>query len=351
MSTVHNIVSLNTGRVYESINSYLMKVGLKSKNTQYNYEVAIRRFFIWHVGKSIEDLVNDDLDILNEKMIRYQYYLLEDCDYSNNTVNASIAPIARLYEHFARNRYIVKVEDVRVDKLPDDGERYGELSHSEAETMAVLAERQKKGVEKAGIIRLAYTTSFRKASLLAIKWSDIVFDSKSRLYLITAIGKRNKKHTRPIPVELYNELLKIKEQKYYSRYTDNKVFHLSDHTLWNMIDNLKKEMGIGEDRNVVFHSLRNVAAGFIRFNGGGIEEIREQLNQSGYGSLKHYMHEDKNYSNMAGMRMHETFEDNYVEQLSREELLQLIERQGEAVKTLLQREARKMVEHKKESGE
>jgi integrase len=328
-----------------------MKVGLKSKNTQYNYEVAIRRFFMWHVNKTIEDIDSNDLDILNEKMIRYQYHLLDDCDYSNNTVNALIAPITKLYEHFARNRYNVKVDDVRVDKLPDDGERYGELTHSEAEMMAVLSAKQKKGIEKSNLIRLAYTTSFRKASLLSIEWTDIIFDSKSQLYLVTAIGKRNKKHTRPIPIELYNELLKIKEQKYYARYNDNKVFHLSDHTIQDMMDNLKKEMGIGEERNVVFHSLRNVAAGFIRFSGGSIEEIREQLNQSGYGSLKHYMHEDKNYSSMAGMRMHETFEDNCLEQLNREELLRLIEQQSESVKTLLQREARKMVLHKKESGE
>ncbi|MDY8021242.1 site-specific integrase [Paenibacillus polymyxa] len=342
----NNVVGLHTNRVSESISAYLMKVKRRNENTYYNYEVAIRRFFMWYKNKTLEELKVEDLDILNEQMIRYQAHLLDDYDYGHNYVNALVAPIVKLYEHLSRNRYDVKAEDVRLDKLPDDGESYGELTVREAETMAKLAVKQKKGQEKSAIIRLAYTTSFRKSSLLNIKWSDITKDRSGTVYLVKAVGKGGKAHTRPISEDLYHELLKIKTQPYYQRYNDDYIFHLSKDTIRNMMNTLKEEMHITEDRNVVFHSLRNVAAGYIKETGGDIEEIRDQLNHSDYNSLKHYMHKDTDYLNMAGIRMNEEIEDEILEGLSREELLSLINNQNETVRLILKREAKKMINEK-----
>ncbi|QPK59831.1 hypothetical protein G7L40_19910 [Paenibacillus polymyxa] len=144
----NNVVGLHTNRVFESISAYLMKVERRSTHTRYNYEVAIRRFFMWYRNKNLEELKEEDLDILNEQMIRYQAHLLDDYDYGHNYVNALAAPIVKLYEHLSRNRYNVKAEDVRLDKLPDDGESYGKLTVKEAETMAKLAMKQKRGRKK-----------------------------------------------------------------------------------------------------------------------------------------------------------------------------------------------------------
>lgn len=348
VASTNNVVGLHTNRVFESISAYLMKVERRSEHTRYNYEVAIRRFFMWHAKKSIEDLEVKDLDILNEQMIRYQAHLLDDYDYGHNYVNALAAPIVKLYEHLSRNRYNVKAEDVRLDKLPDDGESYGKLTVKEAETMAKLAMKQKKGQEKATLIRVAYTTSFRKSSLLHIKWSDIYLDANSQNYIVKIIGKRNKKHSRPLSPDLYNEMLKIKEQTYYKKYNDNYVFHLSDNTILAMMKNLRAEMNISEDRNIVFHSFRNVAANYIKETGGDIEEIRSQLGHSNYASLKHYMSDDEDYANMAGIRMLEDIDDNILENLNKEELLQIINKQSESIKTILQREAKKLISEKEE---
>ncbi|WP_167686384.1 tyrosine-type recombinase/integrase, partial [Paenibacillus polymyxa] len=178
--------------------------------------------------------------------------------------------------------------------------------------MAKLVVKQKKGQEKSAIIRLAYTTSFRKSSLLHIKWSDITKDRSGTIYLVKAVGKGGKAHTRPISEDLYHELLKIKTQPYYQRYNDDYIFHLSKDTIRNMMNTLKEEMHIRaqyKPNSLVFHSLRNVAAGYIKETGGDIEEIRDQLNHSDYNSLKHYMHKDTDYLNMAGIRMNEEIED------------------------------------------
>lgn len=351
-AALNNVVGLNQGTVYGSIRAFLNKLSLKSQNTALSYERSIRRFFMWHCGTEIEVLKPEQLDITNDKMIAYQYYLAndEDLDYSNATVNAYTSPIMSLYDHLSRNRYPVRVDDVKLDMLPnDDGESYGELSVQEAETMAKLSLKQKKGQEKSSLIRMAYTTSFRKGSLLKIKWADIKFDPRNQCYLVTGLGKGKKKHTRPISVDLYNEILKIKEQKYYTQYTDDFIFHLDDKTILHMMQTLRQEMGFSKDDNIVFHSFRNVAAGYIKETGGSIEEIREQLNHTGYGALKHYMHKDKDYANMAGITMNEKIDTNIIGELTREELLQVIFQQSEGAILVMQREAKKIIENR-ESG-
>lgn len=348
MGAPNNVVGLHTNRVFESISAYLLKVERRSKATRYNYEVAIRRFFMWYKNKTLEELKVEDLDILNERMIRYQAHLLDDYDYGNNYVNTLVAPIVKLYEHLSRNRYNVRAEDVRLDKLPDDGESHGKLTVKEAETMAQLAMKQKKGQEKATLIRVAYTTSFRRSSLLHIKWSDIYLDPNSQNYIVKIVGKGNKKHSRPLSPDLYNEMLKIKEQTYYKKYNDDYVFHLSENTILAMMKKLKEEMNIPKERNIVFHSFRNVAANYIKETGGDIEEIRNQLGHSNYASLKHYMADDEDYANMAGIRMMEDIDDNILGKLSKEELLQIINQQNESIKIILQREAKKIISKKEE---
>lgn len=351
LQQTNNVVGFHTGTVNSSIRAFLNKLSLKSKNTEIAYERAIRRFFMWHCGTKIELLTPEQLDITNDKMIAYQYYLVNDEDYASATVNAYTAPIMSLYDHLSRNRYPVRVDDVKLDMLPDDdSESYGELSVQKAEMMAQLSLKQRKGQEKSALIRLAYTTSFRKESLLKIKWTDIKFDQRNQCYLVTGISKGKKKHTRPISVDLYNELFKIKDQKYYARYNDDGfVFHLDDKTILHMMQTLRNEMGFSEEDNIVFHSFRNVAAAYIKESGGSIEEIRDQLNHSGYGALKHYMHKDKDYANMAGITMNEKVDGEIIGELTKEELLQIIFKQTDGAILVMQREAKKIIENR-ESG-
>ncbi|WP_172249946.1 tyrosine-type recombinase/integrase [Saccharibacillus deserti] len=320
----NNVVGLHTKSVYESITAFFMKCSKKSENTTRVYGSAISRFFSWHCNKQLNELLESDLDVTNDRIIRYQDYLSNDLDHANSYVNTQLSAISSLYNHLQRNRFAVRADDLKVDPLPDESERHGELEYEEAEQMARLVLKQVKGQEKHCLIRMAYVTSFRISSLLNIEWTDIVYSEKDGCYLVTTIGKRRKRHTRPISAELYEELLKIKEQDYYQRYNDNKIFHLTEKTARTMIHNLCEEMGIPDERNIVFHSLRNVAAGFIRDNGGDIEAIREQLNHNGYGALKHYMHSNKDYANMPGLKMEQELDLGLFETLNREELLNII---------------------------
>lgn len=291
-AAVNNVVGFSTGTVEEDINIFLDKLALKSERTKESCGRAIRRFFMWYCGKTLNQLVVADLHIANKKMIQYQLHLKSlksgngESLYTNSSINQYTSAVISLYEYLSRDvNNNVRAEDVKLDMLPDEGENYGELYWREAETMAQLVLKQKKGHEKATLISLAYRTSFRKSTLLSLELTDFKYNAISNCYLVTGLGKGRKKHGRPISVELYNDLIAITKLKYYARYNDNKIFHLSDQGIRDMMQVLKMEMEISEERNIVFHSFRNCAAGYIAETGGNIEEIRDQLNHSGYGAL------------------------------------------------------------------
>ncbi|MNI51272.1 site-specific tyrosine recombinase XerC [compost metagenome] len=242
-----------------------------------------------------------------------------------------------------KNDYDVKSVTTRINPLADDSVRCGALYTHEAEKMADIIIDTVKGIEKSALIRMAYTTSFRKGSLLRLEWDDIVKHPNNKYYEVTVMGKGGKKHTVPISEELYQYLLKIKDQKYYARYNDNKIFHLSTGTIQDMMGYLKNKLGIPEQRNVVFHSFRNVASMY-----GTLEEAKEHYNHSSYNVTEKYRHKDNDMSNSLSLRIGEKIEDNIFDQLSKEEIIQLIMKQNEGVVHQMKRDAQKMVNGKNE---
>lgn len=340
MSSVHSVTGLRRGSVDEDIKTFFRK--FESKHTQKNYERSIRNFFMWYRNKSLEMLNVDDLKVRNADILNYRNFLKEhEADYAHVTINNYIAAIQSLYEFLEINEYNVNSKYVKVDPLSDDGEHAGALYLDEAERMAKLVHSDRKqGQEKSAFIRMAYTTSFRKSSLRNLEWTDIKFNSNGGFYDVYIVGKGGKKHVMPISIDLYNELLKIKERPYYKKYGDNKIFHLSNTTIQNMMDTLKEKMGIPPERNIVFHSLRNVAASF-----GSLEEAKKHLNHSNISTTeKSYRHINEDRSDSLSLRIEEKIDDAVFEMLTREELLELILKQSYGVKAQLMRDAKSIIE-------
>nr|WP_145401490.1 site-specific integrase [Paenibacillus xylanexedens] len=343
--TNSKVVELHSKRVFEDIMTFIGK--FESKHTQRNYERSIRNFYLWldPIHKDIEYLHEEDLKVRNADMLRYQKYLKDhEADYTNITINNYIAPIQSLYEFLEINEYPINSKHVKIDMLSDDSEHTGPLYLNEAEAMANLVfQDRKQGQEKSALIRTAYTTSFRKSSLLSLKWTDIKKNPLAENYLVTTIGKGNKKHTMPISVDLYNELLKIKEQPYYQKYKDNKIFHLSINTIQTMMNKLKEKMGILPERNVKFHSLRNVAASF-----GTLEEAKRHLNHSNVSTTERYrQHTIEDYSNSISLRIEDKIDDSILELLSKEELIQIIMQQGDGALSQIKKDAQDILNNKK----
>ncbi|MFI2856819.1 tyrosine-type recombinase/integrase [Paenibacillus sp. JSM ZJ436] len=333
-----NVVGLHSGSVYEDIRTFIDK--FHSMNTRSNYERHIRNFFVWFRGKQLEQLQQEDMPIRNADVIKFQLFLRNhEADYSNSTINVIMAAVQSLYEFLEINEYNVNSKFAKVDVLPDDSESAGALYYHEAEAMANTVMTHRKGHEKSAFLRMAYTTSLRKSTLLNIKWSDINKNPNENHYLVSVIGKGGKKHIVPIPDQLYNELLLIKEQEYYQQYKDNKVFHLSKTTIQNMMDTLKEQLGLSAERNITFHSFRNVAASY-----GSLEEVQDHLNHSNINTTnKYYRHKTKDYSQSLSLRMGKEIDNSIFNELSKEELISLIMNQGAGAILNMQKEAQEIM--------
>ncbi|QSF43519.1 tyrosine-type recombinase/integrase [Paenibacillus tianjinensis] len=345
----NNVVGLHTGSVWEDIRTFLGD--FESQHTKNGYERNCRNFFKWFKGKDLEVLTVDDIYIRNADIKAYRIFLSEhEADYSNATINNIIASIQSLYGFFETNEYNVKAAVTKLKALPDDSERAGSFHTSEIEAIPNVLIKTVKGYEKIVFIEMAYTTSFRKSSLLALTWDDILVKEDSTCEVST-IGKGGKKHSVDIPFELYQKLIEIKELPYYKRYDDNRIFHLSTKAIQDMMQLIKEKLNIPESRNIVFHSFRNFASMF-----GTLEEAKKHYNHSSIVvTNKYYGRDNKNKNSTIGLRINEKIEDGVFDELSKDEIIKLVMRQNEGVIHQMKREAQKIVndkiENKKESVE
>jgi integrase len=351
MSAVENVYSLPINSVYKDITTFLRDQD--SEHTRKNYERAIRYFFTYmRQGKRLEDLTVGDLKFRNADVKEYRLHLKDKCA-SAGTANLYLAALQSLYDFFERNYEGIRAASVKVDFLTYNPQSYGKLTVQEAEMMAELAKEELNGHEKYCLIRLAYTTSFRKETLLSLQWSDFKKHPTRPIYLITTdITKGEKEHTRPISEDLYGELLKIKESKRYQKYNDNKVFHFNNSTVQEMMDKLREKMGFTPEDKIVFHSLRSVMAVFAVETLKDYKMAKEQLNHSDINTtINSYTEAYDDYEAMPGVLVEQKVSDDVFDALTRDELLSLLKSQTNGVLLGLKIGAKKMLEEKMKVSE
>lgn len=314
--------------MYEDIQAFLSKYRKKNQSTASIYEKGLRMFFRWYKNKNLEMLTQDDVLIKNTFVINYQDYLIKSTPYSNATINKYMSPIFSFYEFLEKNGYPVNAQHVKVDMLDIKSNKHGEMNDMEAKMIRDYVLNKKKGKEKSAFIRMGYTTSFRKSAILNMEWTDIKKHPYHDYYVVRVIDKGNKELEKAISEEFFNELLEIKEQAYYKRYNDNKVFHLSKTTIQKMFDEINEHFQFQGGKKVVPHSLRNVMAGWIEESGGPIEEIKDQLGHASFDTFfEHYQHSKKDLSNSPSLRFEKEIDDTVFDKLDREQLLELIKTQ------------------------
>ena len=176
----------------------------------------------------------------------------------------------------------------------------GTLTIEESERLADAALELHKGYEKSMLIKLAARTSIRETALLNLKFNDIAYDSKNDCYLVRVLDKGNKKDEKPITKEFYNDLLKIKNEYYYSKYDDSKVFHLNKDSVCDLMRFATKKCGL-EDRNITFHSLKGIAINWTLENYNDIVLAQKQGNHANINTTMVYVNKSRDVSGMAGL--------------------------------------------------
>ncbi|OPH61749.1 hypothetical protein BC351_00465 [Paenibacillus ferrarius] len=348
MSAQPNVIGFNSDTVYSDILTFINDERF-SEGTRIGYMHDIKLFFSFMNKPSIEQLTHNDLHYENKDIIRYRNFLINDKQHSNATSNRKLASLQSLYSFFKRNRYDTKhgidTEVFQIDKLKNKSKSYGYLTPEELQAMLQLVLNQVKGYEKYCLIRLATTTSLREDTLLNLTWDNFEKNDQQNCYFVNTVEKKTDKEvSQPISVNLYNELLEIKKLGYFQRYKDNKIFHVTTKTIWEMMSTLKKELNINDKRKIVFHSFRSYGANFILETTGDLVAASNQLNHSNIQTTyQHYINKTKDVQKSAGLLLDEQIDQDAFNKLTFEEIKLLLNDTKNGLRSQLLREATRII--------
>lgn len=311
------IVILNQNNVFSSITAFINDRGANSDNTKKAYETDIRQFFQMMRQKEVEHLKEADLIFQHKDILRYKEEL-SNLYNSNTTVNRKLSTIKNLFEFLKIDHQGIRTEVFQVGRLKEKVNSYGVLSLDEAQKMIEVAKELPSGTEKSLIIELATFTSIRLTALLSLTWKNI--KNVDGFWIVSVYDKGEKLDEKPISNDLYTRLLVLKTDSY-------KIFTLTDKTCQRAIKQLCEKIGINdEERNITFHSLKKVGVNWIIDATGDITKGAQQGNHSNIQTtFKHYRSKRKDFGSMAGILMSNQVDLSPLEDMNKEELIQLIQ--------------------------
>lgn len=317
-----NVVGFDNKSVHSSIMTFLEYKGDKSTNTREAYERDIKYFFTYMKNKDLTQLTEDDLWFEKEDVIRYRNHLKNikiksERKYSNTTINRMIASMRSLFNFF--DKFKVNEKAFRIDKLPSDSEEIGYLTLDEMVEMVEQARDLSRGLEKSLFLELGYKTSIRLEALLTVTVRNFKKVSDD-IYLVCVKDKNNKVTSQPISNQFYQRLMQLKT----SDDKDERLFKFSNTTVQDTINTLKDRMNIDPERNVSFHSVRKVLIDWMIEQG----DLKGAAAHAGHASIettwKHYANKHRDYSQMAGILVEQQLDVSLLEQMSKEDLVELI---------------------------
>jgi integrase len=331
-----NVTRINQhSTVFSHIQSYLRNIETKSVNTKMAYEKDIRDFFIYTRNKDIEQLIEEDLVFNNSDMEDYQTYLHNFVQkngqkLANSTIKRKIKSVIALYRKLKRKGFNVEPDMMDVDFAKVNSKKIGFLTAEEIEHMLIISDKE----ELKAFILLALHTSMRRDALLELKWNQIQpkHDEKG-WYIINTIDK-GKQDFKEIHESVYDVLLNNKSDDEY-------VFKIPRSTLGHQFRALCKKAGIEEYRNVSIHSLRKFGIDFINQTDGLHAAQAQATHSSPTVTSEIYTQKPKN---LAARRLIDNGDNSVFDELSREELLELVNGFGNGIGYQLRESARKIVD-------
>jgi site-specific recombinase XerD len=335
-----NVVIFDNGAVYNDIQAFLRRKNIgandvdKLEGTAAEYNRDINRFFKM-MGKQIETLTIPQLDMNRSDIERFQVQMTK-LGYKSSTINRNTGSLKSLYNYFEENRYKYKDQDnewvyikgnmVNVDDLElNDQESYGIFTNEEVQRMIKLAKDLPNGITKSLAIELASVTSFRIEAVTNIKHTDFRFENNTWVAKVIDKDKINEKS---INTDLFERMMANMVSLQLTN--DRQLFNLTSKTLERTIKTLTEKLGLDQERNLTFHSLKKYGMREVYdITGGDFMAVKGQGNHESFEtSQKYYLEFSKDYSTMPSLLIGQTIDMQPLQELSKEELLKLIESCG-----------------------
>lgn len=322
---VKKVINRFNTEVYEQIMRFLREHKRSSKNTSTAYEKDIRQFFLKTRNKDIEHLTKEDLIFSIEELEDYQAYLLDDLKLSVSTSNRHITAISECIRHLYRRKLVEDIGFLDIKKPKAIAESYDGLTAEEVMSVAEYVARtgrKKTGKIKRLLVLFSYDTCMRKDECLSLKWSNFGKDD-GKMISVRTVGKGNKVMNRKISLELYNELLTIKEEG------KDKVFNIGSATVDRMMDDIRKYLKIDTSRRkIVFHSIRKAGAQYIWEKTRDINQVSQALGHASIKTTELYINKNENYGIVGAISSVQGVDKDLFEKVSHKDLVTAIKRLG-----------------------
>ena len=293
----------------------------KSVNTAINYRIDINQFTQFFFKKDLEYVLEDELEKLEaDDVITYRNWLREK--YANATVNRRINSMKSLYGYLEASNPLIRKAIFNVAKsLMENPNSYGSLTWEEVQEMAERANKLTDGHEFSVLIEVAVKTCIRLSALLNLKWEQI-YDKNQKgedIKVIEVIDK-GQPHLKPISEKLFERISTLKGNK--------KVFqHFHPHKVADHLAIICKEMNINEKRNISFHSFKKAGINYVFDTTGDIMLAQQQANhKSSATTMKSYLQHKEDLRDIPSYTMGEEISIDNLNNLSKEQLLQAIDK-------------------------
>jgi integrase len=294
----------------------------KSENTAKNYKVDINQFTQFFFKKNLEFVLIEELEAIDsDHIIEYRNWLRNK--YVNTTVNRRINSMKSLYGYLeASNPNIRKAVFNVAKSLGENPNSYGSLTWEEVEKMIELAYKLPEGHEYSVLIEVAVKTCIRLDALLNLTW-DQIYDKVQdgeKIKVIEVMDKGSN-HLKPISNKLYERILTLKDGR-------EKLFmHFHPHKVGNHLDEICEWMDIDKKRNISFHSFKKAGINYVFDTTNDIMLAQQQGNhKSSATTMKSYLEHKKDLRDIPSYTMGEEIAIDNLNNLTKEQLLQAIDK-------------------------
>lgn len=308
----------NDINVYDYIETFLNYVGKESQNTQKAYKNALEAFFEDTRGKYLTEIQKSDLGYNLIDLERYQTGLMKK--YKSSTINNRMVIINNFMKKMRLYGLEIDVEPFEQVKRLKEGSSQGAdaLTKEEVESIQQFALSQDKGREKYLFVGIAFATAFRKESIIKLKYSDVYRQGSH--YLITTMGKGNKRDTKKLTPGLYQEIQEHKGNKSDS----DSILDVSVRTMERFMDKVKKHFDFG-NRNISIHSFKKSSIMEVALlTNNDVKAMQRQANHSSAKTTMDSYAKYKDIEDMVIVDSHHEFDLSVLETLTKEQLIDII---------------------------
>jgi len=328
------VVGINNDNVSVKILSYLNEKKRKSINTYDAYLRYYTEFFMFTCNKQISQLTwNDIFNITYSKIDEYKEHLLNSnvkSYYVNQKLFACKALWEKLY-HINRNVDLRVLDFEEEDFEPNN---YAALNDNEMNLLFEFAETSgyKKGkYTKRMFFEFLYYMGCRKNVALELKWNDIQtrYDHNTGLNVWTIKFKDKGKYiTKAINNDFYERILKLKEEN-----KGEKVFHLAKETFEKTFNDFrtKYNLEMKDGKRVTIHSIKKASGWMVQNTFGDLNKTKLHLQHSNPSTTANIYVNVENYTDQASYLIGKNIDMDFFKELSKDELLGLIEMCGKDV--------------------